>query len=249
MIAADPHALTGAYALHALSRDERAAFERHLADCAACAQEVAEFTATAARLGLATAGPVPPETRQQVLHRIAAVRQERPGPASTARVGRFGARARRLSRWALAACLAGAGLGGVAVWQHERAEDARAEARQARASADELAAVLTAPDARTGTARLAGGATGAVVVSRSLDRAVFVSSGMAEPPRGRVYQLWFDDRGTMRPAGLMDPRRADQTVLLRGAVDGAHGMGITVEPAGGSPEPTSAPVAVMDFPA
>jgi len=38
-------------------------------------------------------------------------------------------------------------------------------------------------------------------------------------------------------------------VLLQGAVDGADGMGITVEPAGGSPEPTSPPVAVMDFPA
>ncbi|GGX54492.1 anti-sigma factor [Streptomyces chartreusis] len=249
MITAELHTLSGAYALHALPHDERAAFERHLADCEACAQEVAEFTATAARLGLATAGPMPPEMREQVLHRIAAVRQERPVSASTARAGRFGARARRSSRWALAACLAAAGLGGVAVWQRDRAGDARAEARQARASADELAAVLTAPDARTGTARLAGGATGAVVVSRSLDKAVFVSSGMAEPPRGKVYQLWFDDRGTMRPAGLMDPRRADQSVLLQGALDGADGMGITVEPAGGSPEPTSPPVAVMDFPA
>ncbi|MFC8244302.1 anti-sigma factor [Streptomyces chartreusis] len=249
MITADLHTLSGAYALHALPHDERAAFERHLAECEACAQEVAEFTATAARLGLATAGPMPPEMREQVLHRIAAVRQERPVSASTVRVSRFGTRARRLSRWALAACLAAAGLGGAAVWQHERAEDARAEARQARASADELAAVLTAPDARTGTARFAGGATGAVVVSRSLDKAVFVGSGMAEPPRGKVYQLWFDDRGTMRPAGLMDPHRADQSVLLQGAVDGADGMGITVEPAGGSPEPTSEPVAVMALPA
>jgi anti-sigma factor RsiW len=34
---ADLHTLTGAYVLHALSESERAAFERHLADCAACA--------------------------------------------------------------------------------------------------------------------------------------------------------------------------------------------------------------------
>ncbi|MBH0245536.1 anti-sigma factor, partial [Streptomyces cavourensis] len=37
-------------------------------------------------------------------------------------------------------------------------------------------------------------------------------------------------------------------VLLDGPVDRATGMGITVEPAGGSAEPTSDPVALMDFP-
>jgi anti-sigma-K factor RskA len=77
---------------------------------------------------------------------------------------------------------------------------------------------------------------------------VFVVSGMARPPGGKVYQLWFDDAGTMRPAGLMNPDRADQAVLLRGGVDNASGMGITVEPDGGSPHPTSAPVALMTFP-
>ncbi|TXS34992.1 anti-sigma factor, partial [Streptomyces sp. t39] len=38
-------------------------------------------------------------------------------------------------------------------------------------------------------------------------------------------------------------------VMMEGPVDGASGMGITLEPAGGSPRPTSAPLAVMDFPA
>ncbi|WP_043734543.1 anti-sigma factor, partial [Streptomyces zinciresistens] len=149
----------------------------------------------------------------------------------------------------LAACLtAAAGLGGTAVWQQGRAQDARAEARQMREDAAATASVLTAPDARTGTARLPGGARAAVVVSRTLDRAVFVGADMAEPPRGKVYQLWFDDGGTMRPAGLMDPARTDQSVLMRGTVDGAGGMGVTVEPAGGSAEPTSAPIAVLSLP-
>ncbi|NUS56663.1 MAG: anti-sigma factor, partial [Streptomycetaceae bacterium] len=87
-----------------------------------------------------------------------------------------------------------------------------------------------------------------VVVSASQDKAVFVVSGMARPPAGKVYQLWFDDKGTMRSAGLMDPGRSSQAVLLHGAVDGASGMGVTVEPAGGSKSPTSAPVALMSFP-
>jgi hypothetical protein len=38
-------------------------------------------------------------------------------------------------------------------------------------------------------------------------------------------------------------------MLLDGPIDGATGMGITVEPAGGSPQPTTEPVGLMEFPA
>ncbi|NEA68509.1 anti-sigma factor [Streptomyces sp. SID12488] len=249
MTTTDLHRLTGAYALHALSDTENTAFERHLTGCEACAQETAELSATAARMGLAVATTPPAGLREQVLRRITKVRQDTPGGPAQALAVRSGPRARTLSRWALAACLAAATtLGGTTLWQHQRAEDARAQARSAARATDEIAAVLAAPDARTRAAGLTGGATGTVVVSRGRDRAVFFVSGMASPPGGKVYQLWFDENGTMRPAGLMDPARSDQTVLLRGALDGASGMGITVEPDGGSKEPTSAPVAVMTFP-
>ncbi|MEV7071915.1 anti-sigma factor [Streptomyces sp. NPDC093990] len=249
MTAVDLHRMTGAYALHALSEEENAAFERHLPGCEPCAQETAELRATAARLGLAATTAPPVDLRAQVLRRITTVRQVPPGPPAEALSVRAGRRTRALSRWALAACLAAAtALGGTTVWQYQRAEDARDRAGQAVRTADEIAAVLSAPDARTRAAELADGGTGTVVVSRGLDRAVFAVSGMARPPGGKVYQLWFDEDGTMRSAGLMDPGRSDQTVLMRGAVDGASGMGITVEPVGGSEHPTSAPVALMGFP-
>jgi anti-sigma-K factor RskA len=76
---------------------------------------------------------------------------------------------------------------------------------------------------------------------------VFVVSGLPRPPAGKVYQLWFDEDGAMRSAGLLDPGRSDQTVLMRGAVGGSSGMGVTVEPVGGSQGPTSAPLALMEF--
>ncbi|MCQ4205631.1 anti-sigma factor [Streptomyces longispororuber] len=251
MTTADLHTLTGAYALHALPDEERSAFERHLADCDACAQETAELTATAARLGLAATVVPRAALRDQVLRRITTIRQEPPHEAVLPRAARTAAaRGRLMSRWALAACLAAAAaLGGTTVWQHQRADDAAEQARRAEQGADEIAAVLAAPDARTGPAKLADGASGTVVVSKSRDRAVFVVSRMARPPRGKVYQLWFDDGGTMRDAGLMDAGRSDQAVLLSGDVDGASGMGVTVEPAGGSDHPTSEPVALMRLPA
>ncbi|MFF0204304.1 anti-sigma factor domain-containing protein [Streptomyces sp. NPDC005017] len=248
MTTTDLHRLTGAYALHALSAEEDERFRRHLTGCEPCAQETTELSATAVRLGLAVATAPAPGMREEVLRRIATVRQQTPGGPDPVRAARSVRRSRALSRWALAACLAAAAtLGGTTVWQHRQAEDARDQARDATRAADEIAGVLSAPDARTRASRLADGGTGAVVVSRGQDRAVFVASRMARPPGGKVYQLWFDDGGTMRPAGLLDPARTDQTVLMRGGVGDASGMGITLEPDGGSPRPTSAPLAQMPF--
>lgn len=280
----DVHTLTGAYALHALPADERARFERHLAVCGACEQEVLELSATAGRLGSAESVEPPPELRDRVLARIASVRQDppgvprprpegprphaaRPGGGGSERNGAGGGRAgaggagRRGSRgrsyFVLAACLAvlAGGLGGVAVWQRQEARDARAEARAAERRSGELARVLTAPDARTGSVPLGDGAGGTVVVSRSEDRAAFLASGLPELPGGKVYQLWFDDGGTMRSAGLLPLAAGPGTgtaagaVLMEGRVGAAGGVGITVEPAGGSPQPTTEPLGLVELPA
>ncbi|XQE78784.1 anti-sigma factor [Streptomyces microflavus] len=248
MTTADLHTLTGAYALHALPEDERREFERHLGDCEACTQEVRELSATAARLGLAVAETPPRELRERVLREITTVRQEPPAPGRRGRTVTTG-RTGRWSTYALAACIAAAAaFGGVAVWQNHVAQDARQEANQATRQNEQLAQVLSAPDAKTTSGELTGGARGTVVVSQGQNRAVFLASGMERPPSGKVYQLWFNDEGTMRSAGLMNPAASDDAVLLDGPVDRATGMGITVEPAGGSAEPTSDPVALMDFP-
>ncbi|RDG38637.1 anti-sigma factor [Streptomyces corynorhini] len=249
MTIADLHTLTGAYALHALAPQERAEFERHLEACEPCALEVRELAATAARLGGAVAVMPPPALKEQVLRRIATERQEPPRTTPQSRTGGGAARARLLSRFALAACLAGAvGFGGIAVWQHQEARDARQRAEASQQHSQELATVLAAPDAKVVTGELTDGGTGTVVVSRSRDKAAFIASGMPKPPSGKVYELWYNDGGTMRAAGLMDPTTSSPSTLMEGSVKGASGMGITVEPAGGSKQPTSDPLALMDFP-
>ncbi|MDK1472103.1 anti-sigma factor [Streptomyces sp. 549] len=250
MNTADLHTLTGAYAVHALSTSEREEFERHLAACTSCTQEVGELTETAERLGRAVAVAPPPELRQRVLRQVTTVRQEPPRPSGGASAVGPGRRVRAVPRFLLAACLAvAAAFGGVAAWQYQSAQDARQQARQAEQRTEELAGVLAAPDARMRSDRLSDGATVTVVVSAERDRAAFLASGMPEPPSGKVYQLWFDDGGTMRPAGLMPSAASGEAVLLEGKVGDASGMGVTVEPAGGSPQPTSQPLAVMEFPA
>ncbi|HWB72616.1 MAG TPA: zf-HC2 domain-containing protein, partial [Egibacteraceae bacterium] len=74
----DVHALTGAYALDALTGDERAFFERHLAGCDHCRREVDGFAATAALLGAATARLPPARLRPRVLELGDATRQLSP---------------------------------------------------------------------------------------------------------------------------------------------------------------------------
>ncbi|MFE2557828.1 anti-sigma factor domain-containing protein [Streptomyces sp. NPDC059352] len=251
MSTGDLHTLTGAYVLDALdTEEEREAVERHLAHCAGCAQEVRELSETAARLGLAAAEPVGPALRAEVLRRIAGVRQLPPVTAPADGRFRGGGRGlRRLPHWALAASLAAAvTLAGVAGLEYRRAEEADLRATRAEASAAAVAAVLAAPDARVSTARLADGAVGTLVHSPSLDRAVFAAAGMPAPPDGKVYQLWYDVGGTMRSAGLMASGATTSTTLLEGPANRSAGIGITVEPEGGSPRPTSAPVATMAMP-
>lgn len=247
MSTGDLHALTGAYALGALSEDEAGAFESHLAVCEVCAQEVRELTATAARLGLAASAIPPPGLKQEVIARISTIRQLPPKVAGeeTPAVPVMG-RLRRVRRLVLAACLcAVAGLGGVTIWQHDQAQDARQRAEQATQRTQQLAEILTAPDARTASARFGDGATGTVVVSAGQDKASFFATGLPDPPSGRTYQLWFSDDGSMRPAGLM---RHDGALVMTGNVGDAKGMGVTLEPAGGSQQPTTQPLLLMALP-
>ena len=68
-----PHVLAGAYALDALDAAERARFERHLATCRTCPDEVRGFAATATELGLAAAVTPPPALKGRVLADVAAL--------------------------------------------------------------------------------------------------------------------------------------------------------------------------------
>jgi anti-sigma-K factor RskA len=65
--------LAGAYALDALDAAERARFERHLATCRTCPDEVRGYAATATVLGLAVAVTPPPALKGRVLADVAAL--------------------------------------------------------------------------------------------------------------------------------------------------------------------------------
>lgn len=245
MSTADLHTLTGAYATHALDLAERAEFERHLEQCAACALEIAEFAATLARLGAAQAVRPPREFKQHVMASLNTVRQEAPHSEHKLAATSNGRR-RAVHRFVLAACLAAAlGAGGIALQQNQQADQARTRATTLQRQQDRIANLLTATDARTTSGLVTGGGTATLVWSKNQDAAALLVSQMPALKNGTIYQLWFNDGGTMRPAGQM--QAGTTAVLLTGHVNRAIGIGVTVEPTGGSTQPTEAPVMLLPF--
>jgi hypothetical protein len=244
------HSIAGPYALDALDDAERDRFERHLRGCASCQDEVRGFIAVAAALAEAVTGVPPAGLRDQVLAAVSGSRQLS-SEVSLRRAGRGvtktrpAPRSQWLPRLALAAGTAGfaasAVLGGVTV-------AARHGQSAAQAQAQAIAAVLSAPDARLVSARTSAGGSATVVASVGQGKMVFTSSGLRSLPGSRVYQLWFIGR-TTRSAGLVPAAISGRTapVLASGLAAGDK-IGVTIEPAGGTSAPTTAPIVLITLP-
>ena len=106
--------------------------------------------------------------------------------------------------------------------------------------------VLDASDATRVEKTLPGGGTATIVRSASVGKAVLVARDLAAVPSDRTYQLWLAKGSSFTSAGLV-PGAGNQTVVLEGDANTATGAGITVEPAGGSTQPTTNPLALYTF--
>jgi hypothetical protein len=169
-------------------------------------------------------------------------------PAPDASVGTVAApdelaqrRARRLgtpARW-LIGVAAAALLALAVVWQPWQQSSTPLDATQR---------VLAAADAQRFVKTL-DGARATIVRSPSLGKAVIVADNMPAAPAGHVYEVWLQHKdGTMVKAGLMPEGSQKQvSLVLDGDAAQAVGAGITVEPAGGSDRPTTAPIALFPF--
>jgi anti-sigma factor RsiW len=248
----DIHALSGAYAVDALDAEERVLFERHLADCAACQEEVASLRATAGELSALVETPPPPALRNSVLQQISTVRPMPPlAPVesesrqhsmdqSTDQAAAHPIPLRRRSRLLAGVAAALIVIAGLAVWRAVGTAPPEPPPTVAEQ-------VLDAPDAARVAHTLPDGAIATVVRSKDVGHAVLVTSKLPPAPPGKVYQLWLQDAaGAMHPAGLVTGS-GDQVIVLTGDARDAAGAGITIEPAGGSSQPTSKPLALFAF--
>jgi anti-sigma-K factor RskA len=245
----EEHTLAGAYAMDALSPQDRAAFERHLAGCENCAQEIASLREATARLATATAVTPPPGFKERVLAAAAATRQQAPGESYASSPAAGLSASRRPLSWIAAqgwrvrlAAAAGATVTvvvlGAAVAFGLANGSMRQQLDQAQSSSQQIAAVLTAQDAVLRTNPVFGGGTATIVMSHSRHALVFTAAGLRTLPSSRGYELWL-----VGPAGdravCMLPEGSHGTtgpVIASGLSRGDH-LILTAEPTGGSSRP------------
>lgn len=256
--------LIPAYALGALDGDDLRELESHLdAGCAECRRQLDLWQGDLEELA-ASVPPVEPspETRQRVL-RLAGVPAAAPRPPHPATPRPVAPR--RSWRWL---ALPAAAVLALAVWGAWRLAGLGEEVRSLRAERDRLVrqtasldrelglaraeaarmaatlAIVSAPESRT--IQLAGlgsmpGAAGRTFVDPEGGRAVFYAFDLPALSADKTYQLWWIAEGRPVSAGTF---QVDPSGNARLAVDRVENAGaiqawaVTVEPAGGVPQPT-----------
>jgi anti-sigma-K factor RskA len=112
----------------------------------------------------------------------------------------------------------------------------------ADAPGDQMAAVLNDDDAVT--ILLDGSLSGLRLIKSDRENAaVLMGSGLDQPDAGMVFQLWaIHDEQKFSMGTFMPPATGEIAIVIEGA-GGDSEWAVTVEPEGGSDQPTSAPVA------
>jgi anti-sigma factor RsiW len=213
----DVHELSALYALDVLDDDERASFERHLAECERCRAELAGLRDAAGSLAFAVEGPAPPsELRARILdaahaegQNVVVLRPRRSFAVSVA------------AAVAVAASAAAVAFGVWAASLHRSLSHER-----------ETVSVLSDTRARHIPLR---GARGQLVVAPS--GAAVLAVDLPKLPKGKTYEAWVADPD-VRPAGVF----SGSTTKLRVRVRPGAQVLVSVERAGGTDAPTTTPI-------
>lgn len=227
----DLHTLSGAYAIDALSAEEAQLFDTHLEQCQACRDEVRELQEAAARMGAGEA-VVPPAALKARILAAADQQPQLPPKVTSIRT----ARSRRWTSQLVAAAAAvvlvvGVGIG---VLQGQRDDSGVLSAT--------VSQVFQASDAHTKTVSTDHG-TLTVATSPSLGRMAVDTDGLQPLTSQQVYQMWAIHDGTPTSVGLVDDVRAGKAMAMPSS---GTTVAITVEPAGGSEQPTGKPIVTVD---
>lgn len=234
--------MVGGYATDALSETETAQFERHLAECDSCQRDLPTLRDTLGAMNASAATSPPEHLRHDVLAAIRTVRVEPPlvvanRPATEVRRGRpdLSRTARIVLVAAAALVVALAAVAGIAVQRAQVAERAAASSSSEQRNRNEI---LSAPDVRAVAFQLPNGGHGVYYLSATMNRGLLIATGLPDPGTERDLQLWTFRDGKPVPNAVLPRGTTIQQVIL-GDIRGAEGAAITIEPRGGSQEPTT----------
>jgi hypothetical protein len=245
----DPHTLAGAYAMDAVAEPERARFERHLAGCESCRQEIRGLREATAVLAGGAAVQPPAALRDAALRAAAQTRQLPPSVLQTPAgwtASRDRGQRRRMSR--LAVSVAGA-LAAVAVAAGVVTYGMQHRLDQAQLHDHAVAVVLSAPDATMLSAPVSTGGTATIVMSHRERALVFAVADLHALPAAQSYELWLIGPSGSRPAGMIpgSSRGGMAGPMVISGLAAGDSVGMTVEPTAGSSRPTSPPVVLVSL--
>jgi anti-sigma-K factor RskA len=221
-------------ALHAASPEEARAFLSALGDAEQARNELVELSDTAVQLGLSVREEQPSaELGARILDLIATTPQLPPTHDVRHEPHRVPRRRRRVTAALVAAvALVAAAIVGVVVVQSNTGGMSYQQIAQAA-------------DAQQAKATVTDGGTVMATWSDDLAASAVKLLGVGEPGEGRTYELWYvSPDGSATSAGLI-PTHPGDWVMLDGSMEHGSAIAITIEPSGGSAQPTSTPIAVI----
>jgi anti-sigma-K factor RskA len=250
------------YALDALTDEERELVEEYLIEHPEARQQVEQMSRTASALpqGVAPVDP-PRRVKQALLARVAADAKGRARPSTQSQPSRRGMRFENFFRtfslvtaavaivWVILLNLQVARLRSEITGLNERLA----------AQSDSLEKIITnLPQTNPSnviTVSLKGTevqpqAQGQLLVNPNSQSAVLVIAGLSQLEAGKTYQIWLIDGGAPVSAGLLTVDQNGQGVFVvtsEAEIGSFNSLGISVEPEGGSPQPTGDIVVLSDL--
>jgi anti-sigma-K factor RskA len=238
--------LAGLYVLDALGPAEREQVDAHLATCTEAHPELAQMGGVVPALA-ALAEPVsaPATLKSRVMADYrAGVGAPARQPAPVIRLSSY--RRPRLG-WAAAAA-AVLIVAVTAGWAYVAQSNADLEAHRAQIIAQAIDVMATPGSSVAvmhGTASAAGSSGFAAFGPDGPGYLVLVDMPVA--PSGMAYQAWYIADGQPASAGILTVDRDGYVVMALAGQPGAQVFALTIEPASGSEQPTSDPIAVGEL--
>jgi anti-sigma-K factor RskA len=231
-----------AYALGALDRDETRALEAHLRTCDICGAELTSFRTVSERLPMSVA-PQPPAARlrRQIQGHLPS--------GSSPRPARLGWSFNRVAVGIALVLLAALNVASFAQLRNLRDGYDRIRGQQ---KTDQAAVAMLAYAGTQFIPIHQGNIAGTLLLNESRDSAVLIVWNLPPLNGDQTYQAWLiDAQGDRTSAGIFRPDAelayVSKGIFSPGGLSGFTGIGVTVEPAGGSPQPTGERIFKVDF--
>lgn len=246
----DEHALLRenipAYALGALDAEDMAALESHLQTCETCRAELAEYRVLSD--GLLTA--LPPKLPSVALRKR--LQSQLPSAQKTVQK-----RSRPRFAWSFGQLAMGTALVLLVLFNLFSFLQMREIQRQQTTLLQQLKtnqfalSMLAYPS--TQAFPISGdNLSGSVLLDRERNTVALVMWHLPELSDDQTYQAWLiEPDGHRVPAGIFRPQNTSayttQPIYAKQEISNFTGVGVTIEPAGGSDQPTGARLFVVDF--